>query len=643
MENLTGKQFGHYQIVAPLGEGGMAAVYKAYQPSMERYVAIKVLPRQMATSDEFVARFKLEAKLLAQLQHPHILPVFDYGETDGYTYIVMSFIKSGTLADLIKTRRFSLAEIREIISQVGSALGYAHARGMVHRDVKPSNVLIDESGNCLLTDFGLARMIESTSHLTSSGAIMGTPAYMSPEQGAGTKIDKRSDIYSLGVILFELLTGRVPYTAETPVAVVFKHIQDPLPSVRKYNATLSTEVEMVLYKALAKNPEDRYQTTEDFVRALQQADISEVASAATESPAVEKIAPDPSGGRPAEKPAPVPTRYDAPVAQPGGSYGTLKDEPGAGGEFHQRSAPAYPPSAVPQKTPPKAGDYLGLLTIAGGFVFCVILAGALLLGYQVIASAQLAQAGTVTAEALATTHSIGTATAAVQLTEAAVVQATAAARAQATETARANATATELAIHANATAIWKQATFSDQFNNNSGKWLTPKFDTDNPYWAGFGAIVNGIYQFTVTETKKPFAYWIPYNGMTSNDFDLSVAAKRLGGTADQICYGLYFRAVTEKKYVFVVCDSQHYSIEYFDGEKYNTLREWTQNPAIKPEDWNHLWVSARKNIFTFYVNDVKIDTLTDNTLQSGWTGIFFEVFNSDTPTIQFDNFSFIKY
>ena len=172
MEDLTGKQFGRYQIVAPLGEGGMAAVYKAYQPSMERYVAIKVLPRHMATSAEFVARFDREAKLLAQLQHPHILSVFDYGESDGYTYIVMPMLASGTLADLMKKQHLSLTEIRRIVSQIGDALAYAHARGMIHRDIKPSNVLLDERGNCLLTDFGLARMTEASAKLTSSGAIM---------------------------------------------------------------------------------------------------------------------------------------------------------------------------------------------------------------------------------------------------------------------------------------------------------------------------------------------------------------------------------------------------------------------------------------------------------------------------------------
>jgi serine/threonine protein kinase len=229
MEDLTGKQVGPYQIVAPLGEGGMAAVYKAYQPAMDRYVALKILPRHFASDPQFISRFQQEARLLAKLQHPHILPVFDFGELDGYTYIVMPFIASGTLTDLMHGQPLALEQVRKVISQVGDALDYAHMCGLIHRDVKPSNVLMDERGNCLLTDFGLAKIIESSIHITTSGMIMGTPAYMSPEQGLGEKLDARTDIYSLGVILYEMATGRAPYSAETPIAVVFKHIHDPLP------------------------------------------------------------------------------------------------------------------------------------------------------------------------------------------------------------------------------------------------------------------------------------------------------------------------------------------------------------------------------------------------------------------------------
>ncbi len=271
MEDLTGKQLGPYQIVAPLGEGGMAAVFRAYQPGMERYVALKVLPRQLAEDPEFSARFQREARLLAQLQHPHILPVFDFGQAEGYSFIVMPFVPSGTLTDSMQGQPLPLPRVRQVISQVGDALNYAHGRGLVHRDVKPSNVLMDESGNCLLTDFGLARMVEGSVNLTATGTIMGTPAYMSPEQGAGQTIDSRSDIYSLGIILYEMATGRVPYKAETPIAVVFMHVSGPLPLPRSLNPALPEAVERVILKALAKNPDERYQTAEDMVEALKRA------------------------------------------------------------------------------------------------------------------------------------------------------------------------------------------------------------------------------------------------------------------------------------------------------------------------------------------------------------------------------------
>lgn len=271
MEDLTGRQLGPYQIVASLGEGGMAAVYKAYHPAMERYVALKILPRHFASDPQFITRFKQEARVVAQLQHSHILPVFDFGEADGYTYLVMPFIKSGTLADLLKGEPLPLEQIRQIVTQVGGALNYAHERGLVHRDVKPSNVLFDESGHFLLTDFGLAKILANNETLTESGAVLGTPAYMSPEQGLGLASDRRSDIYSLGVILYELVTGRPPYKAETPMAVMIKQISDPLPPPTKFNPDLPEALEAVILKALAKNPEDRYPTAGAMVNAFDDA------------------------------------------------------------------------------------------------------------------------------------------------------------------------------------------------------------------------------------------------------------------------------------------------------------------------------------------------------------------------------------
>lgn len=268
MEDLSGKQLNQYRIIGPLGEGGMAAVYRGYQPSMDRDVAIKILPRHYASEPGFLERFKQEAKVIASLEHPHILPVHDYGEAEGYTYLVMRFVDGGTLAQLLGGQPLPQADIRRIVGQIAGALDHAHSLGVVHRDIKPSNILIDRQGNCLLSDFGIAKIVESTAELTQSGAFLGTPKYASPEQGLGRKIDGRSDIYSLGVILYEMATGRAPFTAETPMALIVKHAHDPLPPPRTVNPDLPEALERVILKALAKNPEDRFQTAGEVATAL---------------------------------------------------------------------------------------------------------------------------------------------------------------------------------------------------------------------------------------------------------------------------------------------------------------------------------------------------------------------------------------
>ncbi len=270
----------------------MAAVYKAYQPGMERHVALKILPRHLAGDPEFQGRFEQEAKVIAQLQHVHILPVHDFGEDQGYTYIVMPLIQTGTLADLMLGEPLSLERIREVIGQVGGALDYAHKRGLVHRDIKPSNILIDDAGNCLLTDFGIAKMVEETVKFTQTGAIIGTPAYMSPEQIKGEKLDGRSDLYSLGVVLFEMATGRPPYQAETPPAIFVKHLHDPLPLPTSLNPELPESLELVILKCLSKSREDRYSSASEMVQAL---------NAATTERSPEPSPPEPS--RPEPSPA----------------------------------------------------------------------------------------------------------------------------------------------------------------------------------------------------------------------------------------------------------------------------------------------------------------------------------------------------
>ncbi|MFB0546060.1 MAG: protein kinase [Anaerolineae bacterium] len=267
---LIHRRLGQYYLLEPVGEGGMATVYMAYQPSLDRSVAVKVLSPYLAHDPDFSARFEREAKAIAKLEYPHILPVYDFGQEDDIAYIVMRYIKGGTtLRDVMKGPLDVRAAV-SIIAQMGRALDYAHRRGVVHLDVKPTNILLDEEGWALLSDFGLSIVMQRSARLMiRTGVRMGTPKYMSPEQGQGLALDGRSDIYSLGVVLYEMVTGRVPFDGETPLDVIEKHIRhSPLPP-RKVVPDVPEDVEKVILKALTKDPAERYRSMADMVAALE--------------------------------------------------------------------------------------------------------------------------------------------------------------------------------------------------------------------------------------------------------------------------------------------------------------------------------------------------------------------------------------
>ncbi len=294
MADLIGTTLDQYQIVEQIGVGGMATVYKAYQPSINRYVAIKVLPAQLARDPNFVKRFEHEARAIAGLEHPHILPVYDFGARGDLYYMVMRYVPTGTLSNLMD-KSLPPARIVQAIGNVARALDYAHQQNIVHRDIKPSNILIDKNGEVLLTDFGIAKiMLEGSegTQLTGTGSILGTPAYMAPEQAKGAAIDRRTDIYSLGVVLYELVTGQPPYQADTALAVVLKHINEPLPMPRSVNPQVPEPLERVVVKAMAKDPNQRYQTAAEMERALHDA-LREIEMAGTTAsinrPATQRI------------------------------------------------------------------------------------------------------------------------------------------------------------------------------------------------------------------------------------------------------------------------------------------------------------------------------------------------------------------
>jgi serine/threonine protein kinase/tetratricopeptide (TPR) repeat protein len=267
---MIGSKLGPYEIREEIGRGGMAVVYRAYQSSVDREVAIKVILKSIALDEHTVQRFQREARLIARLEHPHILPIHDFDGGHEPPYIVMRLLDGGTLKEVMKQGHLPLDEIAYLIRQVGTALDYAHRQGIVHRDVKPSNIMVDRDGNAFVTDFGIARMVGAGgSHLTDSNAILGTPDYMSPEQAKGdSKIDSRADIYSLGIILFEALTDQLPFTSDIPMDVIMKHINEPAPLVCNRNPSLPLELNGVLARVLAKNREQRYSSVNEFVEAV---------------------------------------------------------------------------------------------------------------------------------------------------------------------------------------------------------------------------------------------------------------------------------------------------------------------------------------------------------------------------------------
>ena len=268
----VGENIGPYRIVEQLGQGGMATVYKAYHASLDRYVAFKVLHPAFNADQSFTARFQREARVVARLEHPNIVPVYDFAEHETRPYLVMKFIEGDTLKARMDKSPLLAEEITKIVDAVGSALAYAHKQGVLHRDVKPSNVLLANDSSIYLADFGLARMAQSGESTLSSDTVMGTPQYISPEQAMGkSDLDARTDLYSFGVMLYEMVVGRVPFNADTPFAIIHDHIYSPLPLPHKVNPAVPEPVERVLLKALAKERNDRFEEAGQLVAAFKAA------------------------------------------------------------------------------------------------------------------------------------------------------------------------------------------------------------------------------------------------------------------------------------------------------------------------------------------------------------------------------------
>ncbi len=264
-------RLGQYVILEQIGRGGMSVVFRASQESIGREVAVKVLHSSLIQQDPtFLERFQREVKVSAFLQHPHILPVYDYGQNNGRPFIVMAYVRGGSLDDRIRQGPMSLSEVLPIVSQVADALDFAHAKGVVHRDFKPSNVLLDENGNAYLGDFGLAKVSDAALQLTGS-ALLGTPDYMAPDLASSEPLSQSVDIYALGVTLYQMLTGHVPFTASTPMGVLMAHLSQPIPDIRAERPDLPEATQQIIATAMAKSAAERYASAGNLAEALRTA------------------------------------------------------------------------------------------------------------------------------------------------------------------------------------------------------------------------------------------------------------------------------------------------------------------------------------------------------------------------------------
>ncbi|MBN1220875.1 MAG: protein kinase [Anaerolineae bacterium] len=275
--DLVGKTIGGYKLVEKIGAGGLAAVYKAYQPNLERWIAVKVLHYQ---DNEALIRFRREAQAIARLRHRNIVIVYEYGEDDSWPYIAMEYIEGGTLADRLTGQPMDWAKVTNLAISIADALAYAHRLGLVHRDVKPSNILMAQEDWPLLADFGLVKLPDADFVLTGTGVSMGTPAYVAPEQARGVAIDKRSDMYALGVVMFEMLTGRLPFNYPNPNKILLAHISEPPPSPRQFNPDCPTGLEKIIMTTLQKSPDERYSDL-----SIMSSELEDVLASSKERPA----------------------------------------------------------------------------------------------------------------------------------------------------------------------------------------------------------------------------------------------------------------------------------------------------------------------------------------------------------------------
>jgi eukaryotic-like serine/threonine-protein kinase len=648
MAGLEGRIFDHYELRSLLGRGGMADVYLGYDPRFERDIAVKVFKR--GEDEDLLRRFILEARLMGSLQNSHLIPVYDTGviNLDGYSqyYIVMPYMSGGTLRDRIRGKPLSLAETCRCLSDIADALDYVHSQGIIHRDIKSSNVLLDAEGRCYIADFGIARSSTQATQMTSTGSVLGTVDYIAPElfDGSNHKADVRSDLYSLGVLLFEMVTGQVPFKAENPLAVVTMHMTKQPPLPRSFIPTLPPQVEAAIMKGLEKNPALRFGSAGEMARTFCQAVSgrnpsgeytgstvwnNNVADASTVQarpgaplvlPPTSNIQRAPSypqttgiyGNNTNQRQTPQPISY-----APQSSYLPQTS-------YRPQSPYPYPPN---QEPPGKRGSIVTLIVLISllavlGPVLYVLLThqhNQANPGTAPIATTTSAAAPSPTLNATATPDTTATAQAMAAAMATQQANATSTALAGTTATAQAQAAATPGVIQ---TATAGQAVYQDPLTNANNSTTQAEqwdqsnhctFQADGYHVMSNSSLLNqngfsGCRESGVQYTNATFSVDVTINKGHSGGLFFYVNTQTLGAYA-----GYLFEIDTQGNYQII--RSSNFSI----GSNAVTLQNSTMTPALKTGTGakNRLQVIARNGTLLFYINSTFVNQQSDSTFTTG--------------------------
>ncbi|HLI88438.1 MAG TPA: serine/threonine-protein kinase [Ktedonobacteraceae bacterium] len=613
--DLTGKTLGTCTLEKLIGQGGMGAVYFARQTRPSRNVAIKVLQPNLAINSEvyqeFLARFRREADVIARLEHINIMPIYEYGEEDGLAYLVMPYLTGGSLRDLLARRgALPLREAATYLDQAAAALDYAHAQGIIHRDLKPANFLLHADGRLVLADFGIARMMQTDtagSTLTTAGTLLGTPEYMAPEMALGESVDYRADIYELGVVLFQMLSGHVPFTGNTPYAVAVRHAHEPLPLLHQTIPSLPDTVDAVIQKATAKRREDRFQSAGALAQALRQAEAQTDIPTFISTSQAETLAP-------ADLPYQTPQarqqefRHIAPASPPAIAPA---NPPGASTPAPRMGYTPAPPAYQTYSTPPPAqppGRRQPWMLLIGVLLAALLVIGGVLVGLQ------LNRAGTHNPAPGPTAASTPHTTAIVRTTPTAGATATPAQ--QATPTPTSTAASTPSATVPTGQLLYSATSPGPGCDTGGGKWAVYN-----------GASINclgGATRISNTSQKAQLQGIIltalPGQSFPAN-YVVQVQLQQSAQAANDI--GVYFRnqpGAQQGVYSFMIHPNGTWSTYVYNNQTGAPTQLATGNfgDAHTPVT---VTIVVNGQQFSFYKNGQGIGSVSDPTYSSGTVGI----------------------